>query len=88
MHITIEYATPLPGSTYEILKKEVAKCPYNLKSQGMRENGQKVFTVSEPAISRIVNMIKMSLPQGKLWLLTASLIRKDYYRGKSISKWG
>jgi len=30
MHITIEYATPLPGSAYEILKKEVAKCPYKL----------------------------------------------------------
>lgn len=40
MHITIEYATPLPGSAYEILKKEVAKCPYNLKSHCMRENGQ------------------------------------------------
>jgi len=30
MHITIEYATPLSGSAYEILKKEVAKCPYKL----------------------------------------------------------
>jgi hypothetical protein len=29
MHITIEYATPLPGSASEILKKEVAKSPYN-----------------------------------------------------------
>jgi hypothetical protein len=29
MHITIEYATPLLGSASEILKKEVAKSPYN-----------------------------------------------------------
>ena len=31
MHITIEYATPLPGSAYENLKKEVAKYPYNFE---------------------------------------------------------
>ncbi len=40
MHITIEYATPLPGSAYEILKKEVAKCPYNFEDILLRENGQ------------------------------------------------
>jgi len=37
MHITIEYATPLPGSAYEILKKEVAKYPYNFEVIRIRE---------------------------------------------------
>lgn len=40
MPITIEYATPLPGSAYEILKKEVAKCPCNFEVICIRENGQ------------------------------------------------
>jgi hypothetical protein len=41
MHITIEYATPLPGSAYQILKKEVSKYPYNLEDNCIREKVKK-----------------------------------------------
>jgi hypothetical protein len=40
MHITIEYATPLPGSASEILKKEVAKTLIILEDTCIREIGE------------------------------------------------